>query len=316
VRKLGVTYQKVATHKMSIGDFKGAAIALQAILDIAPQSVDYILPMPTDSKIAVAVYKELARRVEHDPNVTERLAFALFIDGQIDAAKAEFDRTSKLMAPNDAKARALHEVYTQGLCATDTPPSHRRRLRFLSLMKVFQRAMELEGDVAECGCFNGLSAHVMMSLSKTRTPDFHGEGFHIFDSFEGLSDPVTADLEAVDSNVLGSMKKGSFAADYTAVREALGDFPQAKLYKGWIPERFPEVADRTFRFLNLDVDLYQPTRDSILFFFPRLVPGGIILVDDCNWPGCRKAIAECAAELNFQATFTAFDQAVITKVRD
>ena len=47
-------------------------------------------------------------------------------------------------------------------------------------------------------------------------------------------------------------------------------------------------------FLRLyNVDLYEPIRDSLLFFFPRLVPGGVIVVDDygtTDWPGVAKAV--------------------------
>ena len=50
----------------------------------------------------------------------------------------------------------------------------------------------------------------------------------------------------------------------------LKDFNFIKTYKGWIPERFDEVKDRTFSFVHIDVELYQPTYDSLEFFFPRL----------------------------------------------
>ncbi|HBH79257.1 MAG TPA: hypothetical protein DDY39_05465, partial [Nitrospira sp.] len=66
-------------------------------------------------------------------------------------------------------------------------------------------------------------------------------------------------------------------------------------YKGWIPDRFPEVKERRFAFVHIDVDLYQPIMDSLKFFFPRLLPGGIIVVDDYGYsifPGAKKAVDE------------------------
>src|SRR5688572_31529904 len=39
-----------------------------------------------------------------------------------------------------------------------------------------------------------------------------------------------------------------------------------------------------------DVDVYQPTRDSLEYFYPRLVTGGILVCDDYGWPGARKAV--------------------------
>ena len=79
------------------------------------------------------------------------------------------------------------------------------------------------------------------------------------------------------------------------VKKVLENFDFVKLYKGWIPERFNEISGQKFSFVHIDVDLYQPTRDSLEFFFPRLVEGGMIVVDDygmTQFPGCKKAVDE------------------------
>jgi hypothetical protein len=55
------------------------------------------------------------------------------------------------------------------------------------------------------------------------------------------------------------------------------------------------VEDRRFKLVHIDVDLYQPTRDSVEFFYPRMVPGGVILCDDygsTRCPGARRAMDE------------------------
>jgi hypothetical protein len=75
----------------------------------------------------------------------------------------------------------------------------------------------------------------------------------------------------------------------------LSEFPFVSVMPGWIPARFDEVGDRAFAFVHVDVDLYQPTRDSLEFFFPRLAAGGALVVDDYNWarfPGARTAVDE------------------------
>ncbi|MGM3941125.1 TylF/MycF family methyltransferase, partial [Salmonella sp. NW387] len=52
-------------------------------------------------------------------------------------------------------------------------------------------------------------------------------------------------------------------------------------------------------FVHVDVDLYQPTRDSIQFFYPRMVPGGIMLFDDygsgMQSPGAARAVDDFMA---------------------
>lgn len=66
-------------------------------------------------------------------------------------------------------------------------------------------------------------------------------------------------------------------------------FNNVNFYKGWIPDRFAEVADRQFSFLHIDVDLYEPTRDSIAFFYPRMTAGGVIVCDDYGFATCSGA---------------------------
>ena len=73
------------------------------------------------------------------------------------------------------------------------------------------------------------------------------------------------------------------------------EFEFVDLFPGWIPTRFSEVADRTFGFLSIDVDLYQPIRDALEFFYPRLCGGAIIYLDDYgfnDFPGARLAVDE------------------------
>jgi O-methyltransferase len=52
-----------------------------------------------------------------------------------------------------------------------------------------------------------------------------------------------------------------------------------------------------FSLVNLDADLYLPTKAGLEFFYPRLSPGGIIIIHDYNykWPGIKKAADDFAA---------------------
>ena len=106
----------------------------------------------------------------------------------------------------------------------------------------------------------------------------------------GLSRPAPVDG--------GYWREGDCTTAETAARRTLAEF-RVKLYPGWIPDRFTEVADRRFCFVHIDVDLYEPTRDSIDFFYPRMVPGGVMLFDDhgsAMSPGAAKAIDDFVAD--------------------
>jgi O-methyltransferase len=143
----------------------------------------------------------------------------------------------------------------------------------------------LPGDTAECGVWNGASSWFICQHFAGSDKVHHG-----FDSFEGLPEPGQFDGDY--------WRQGDCATAETVARANLDGF-QVKLYKGWIPRRFPEVTSHRFCFVHVDVDLYEPTRDSIQFFYPRMVPGGIMLFDDygsgMQSPGAARAVDDFMA---------------------
>ena len=67
------------------------------------------------------------------------------------------------------------------------------------------------------------------------------------------------------------------------------DFPESlgEMASGEFPERFAMVS--------LDTDLYQPTLEGLSYFYPRLSPGGYMILDDYNspqFPGVGRAVQE------------------------
>ena len=137
-------------------------------------------------------------------------------------------------------------------------------------------ARAVAGDTAECGVFKGASSFLICVAQKGT-----GKHHHVFDSFAGLSTPGSRDGN--------HWKSGALACTLEEVQSNLRDFPHAHYYRGWIPECFPAVADRKFSFVHIDVDLEQPTYDSVKFFWPRLNPGGILLCDDYGFTSCPGA---------------------------
>jgi hypothetical protein len=125
----------------------------------------------------------------------------------------------------------------------------------------------------------------------------------IFDSFEGLSDLSPQDkneLRELSAEEIDSQRK-CFAATMELVKKNLSRFNFVEYYKGWIPERFKEVEKEKFVFVNIDVDLYHPIKDSLEFFYPRLCKGGIISLDDygmSQFPGAKTATDEFVKKVN------------------
>jgi hypothetical protein len=134
---------------------------------------------------------------------------------------------------------------------------------------------------AECGVFRGSTAYMMAHLIRAN-PEAK---LHLFDSFEGLSPKTKGDE--------GTKSRGKFICSLDKVQNHLRRFKNINYYKGWFPDRFNDVKELRFTVVHIDVDLYEPTRQAIEFFYPRLCDRGALVFDDYGtqrFTGARRAI--------------------------
>jgi O-methyltransferase len=151
-------------------------------------------------------------------------------------------------------------------------PNTDRRWMLYQLLRLTQK---VPGDTAECGVHLGSSSFL---ICQSNQQSGLNKTHHGFDSFEGLSKPTAED---------GSYwKSGDLSVPVDVTKKNLSDFKNVKLYQGWIPTRFKEVEQNKFSFVHVDVDILEPTRDSIEFFYPRLSNGGVFLCDDYGFTSC------------------------------
>jgi hypothetical protein len=158
--------------------------------------------------------------------------------------------------------------------------------RKYTLREFLRMTADVDGCLAECGCYQGATAWFMASEAP-------GAEFHIFDSFEGLSEPGAED--APEEKHVRIWLKGDMSASEVYVRDILKEFKCIHYHKGWIPEKFNEVEDKQFRLVHIDVDLFQPTLDSMEFFYERMSRGGVLVLDDYGFttcPGAYRAVDE------------------------
>jgi O-methyltransferase len=149
------------------------------------------------------------------------------------------------------------------------------------LLEMLRLVEHLPGQTAEAGVFRGASSWFICD----RFTD-SGKTHYAFDSFEGLSTPGPEDGFY--------WRERDFHAPEETAREALAPF-KVEIRKGWIPDVFSLAEAETFCFVHIDVDLYEPTLESMRFFYPRMVSGGIILADDyglSTCPGATRAVDE------------------------
>jgi len=209
------------------------------------------------------------------------------------------DRNALESFYNNDNSNVLYKegLKQSGMEHTDHFLKQCRYYRLQQMLK-FVLGSGLNGSVAECGCWKGHSSYIIASILMEHK--YKGK-FSIFDSFEmGLSDKHEKDINTRHILSVEDIQKEKelFSSKENDLHEVLKPFDFYKLYKGWIPERFGEVEKEKFIFVHLDVDLYQPTLDSLEFFYPRLKKGGVIVLDDYGYtqfPGAKKCVDEFLA---------------------
>lgn len=162
--------------------------------------------------------------------------------------------------------------------------------RRFTLYEYAKSVRRLPGCTAECGVLFGTgSGMICKTLEGTYGPDEYHYGF---DSFEGLPEPTEADRM---KNGHQWWAKGRLCVGYERVQENLSDLPKVRLVQGWIPDSLAPYQNCSFRMVHIDLDLHQATIDSLHWFYPRMVRGGVFLFDDYglqSCPGARSAVLE------------------------
>lgn len=142
--------------------------------------------------------------------------------------------------------------------------------RCYMLISFARYASHLAGDFAECGVYRGGTALLLARVLQNRA----NKRLYLFDSFKGLP--------KMDQERDPWFSEGQYCAEsIEAVEDLLRDFQRMiDIRCGWIPETFRGLENNRYAFAHLDVDLYQSTLDCCNYFYPRLVPGGVLLFDE------------------------------------
>lgn len=148
------------------------------------------------------------------------------------------------------------------------------------LHRFARHCAHLDGDYAECGVYKGGTAFLTaLSLSGGGPPT---KQLHLFDTFAGMPDEANTD----DSG----HKQGDFGdTNLNDVKNYLQEFSFISFYPGLIPQTFASIAEKTFAFAHIDVDLYQTSLDCCRFFYDRMTSGGAMIFDDYGFPGYKLA---------------------------
>lgn len=163
-------------------------------------------------------------------------------------------------------------------------------------------ATGVPGDLVECGVWRGGNAMLM-----AHTLHAAGDGeraLYLYDTFSGMSAPTEKDV-GPDGRVLDDWESIRSDQDHPILAYAsradvetnLGRTPLAQsrihLIEGKVEDTIPATVPERIAVLRLDTDWYESTLHELEHLWPRLVSGGILLIDDYgHWVGARAAVDE------------------------
>lgn len=144
------------------------------------------------------------------------------------------------------------------------------------------QARRLQGDFVECGVHTGiLSASVMTWLDFAREAS---RRFFLFDTWAGI--PVEQMSEAEKRLGVENMNRKYQNGDalYESAKAKFARWPNAVLVRGRVPESLEAMRDsRAVAYASIDLNVAEAEMGAIEFLWPRMVSGGMVLLDDYGW---------------------------------
>lgn len=177
--------------------------------------------------------------------------------------------------------------------------------RILSLCNAvnYLSSHRIEGDFVECGVWRGGS---MAAAARTLIGDnTFDRTLWMYDTYDGMSSPTDQDIDfqgqaaaqlmnEQDREDAGSVWcRSPLEQVKSTMRETGYPAERINFVVGKVEETLTESIPEKIALLRLDTDWYESTRCELEFLFPKLVPGGVLIVDDYgHWEGCRRAVDE------------------------
>jgi O-methyltransferase len=172
----------------------------------------------------------------------------------------------------------------------------------------------------ECGCAAGAQIIAMLAANVPNN-------IYAFDSFQGIPLPSNKDnqmpgikflskeeqavLPDPGKQVLESSGATSVSMKDFAHHLATAFFPSGLVetaitlskvlpIEGWFEETLPEFAPQIepISLLRLDADLYNSTYVCLKYLYPKVIKGGLVIVDDIQLPGCEAAVHDYFRDTN------------------
>ena len=156
---------------------------------------------------------------------------------------------------------------------------------------------DVPGDLMETGVWRGGASIFMRAVLKAFDDP---RSVWLADSFQGLPRPDSITYPADEGDSLWRRTKLAVSVDQVKANFAryglLDD--QVHFLIGWFSETLPTAPVERLAVLRLDGDLYESTIVALRALYPKVSPGGYVIVDDWGAvPACKQAVLDFRREV-------------------
>jgi O-methyltransferase len=253
----------------------------------------------------------LARSPRHGETEMPRPETLAKTAKRLDAVAARLERVVKPAAPPKPKPkREFPDDYDESyraIIAAVRPYTMTSKDKLHALITATQYIHDhaIPGDVVECGVWRGGSMHAVARVLDAAGD--HSRDLYLFDTFEGMPPPSDKDRKLSGRSaetLLAASEKTASVWAYASLEDVKAGFenvpyPSERVHyvAGKVEDTVPSEAPEQISLLRLDTDWYESTRHELEYLYPRLVSGGVLIIDDYGWwQGSRDATDEFMAK--------------------
>jgi len=182
--------------------------------------------------------------------------------------------------------------------------------RLNNLRELAQRVIDgnIPGDFIEAGVWRGGCCILLRGV--LAASGITSRKVYVADSFAGLPAPNPQDYPH-DAG-LNLHLCGELSISLEQVQENFRSYglldDQVVFIKGLFQETLPSLQAGPLALIRLDGDLYESTYVTLDALYPKLSPGGFVIIDDYGaMPACQAAVSDYRAQLGIVAPIQTID---------
>lgn len=187
--------------------------------------------------------------------------------------------------------------------------------KFATHLDLFRRTQHLAGDIVECGVFKGTSLSRWIKFRALFGNAFSKKvvAFDTFGEFPEASFEGDKIKREMFINEAGSQSISKEELTKLLISQNL--YENIDLVQGNLLETAETYVKANphlkISLLHVDVDLYEPTKKALEVFFPHVVRGGIIILDDYGaFAGANKAIDDFFSSFDIKIQTLPYSNAI------